>query len=330
MKHKNYLFAVLLLFITLPSFAQLDCGDIDMICKKAQELMSQGEYETALKGLQKAKEQPGIRNCSGMSNIDNLIRQIQNQKSNNVSFSYVPQTQRFNVNDVSFTMIAVEGGTFTMGATPEQQYEEWDGDDELPAHQVTLSAFAIGQTEVTQALWKAVMGGNPSEFEGNGNPVENMSWEDCQTFISKLNAATEGQRPVGREFRLPTEAEWEYAARGGNKSNHTQYAGSRDLSSVAWFLGNSSGETHPVAQKKPNELGLYDMSGNVWEWCQDWYHEKYYSRSPSTNPCNNTKATFRVLRGGGWFNDARGCRVADRDYYGPDDRFHYLGLRLAL
>ena len=239
-----------------------------------------------------------------------------------------PDTERtYTVNGVSFKMIPVEGGTFTMGATSEQDNPY---DNESPAHEVTLSGFCIGETEVTQALWRAVMGTNPSEFKGDSNPVERVSWNDCQTFIDRLNAATEGQRPAGCSFRLPTEAEWEYAARGGNKSRHTQYAGSNNVGNVAWYDDYSGGKTHPVAQKSPNELGLYDMSGNVWEWCQDRNDENYYSRSPSNNPCNNTKGSDRVIRGGGWYCNAWGCRVAYRVCGGPDDSGRDLGLRLAL
>ena len=239
-----------------------------------------------------------------------------------------PDTERtYTVNGVSFKMMPVEGSTFTMGATSEQDNPS---DDESPAHEVTLSDFCIGETEVTQALWRAVMGSNPSEFKGNSNPVESVSWNDCQTFIDRLNAATEGQRPEGRSFRLPTEAEWEYAARGGNKSRHTQYAGSSNLSSVAWYSDNSGDKTYPVAKKAPNELGLYDMSGNVWEWCQDWYDENYYGKSPKNDPCNNTEGSLRVVRGGGWLNLAGGYRVADRGGCGPDGSIYYLGLRLAL
>ena len=229
----------------------------------------------------------------------------------------------FTVNGVSFKMVAVEGGTFTMGATSEQD-NPYSG--EKPAHRVTLSDYYIGETELTQALWRAVMGSNPSYFKGDNLPVGHVSWDDCQTFIRKLNAAT------GKNFRLPTEAEWEFAARGGNKSYHTKYAGGSDLSSVAWCYDNSDDKTHPVAQKSPNELGLYDMSGNVWEWCQDYYDSDYYSRSPSTNPCNNTKASYRVLRGGSWHAYARECRVANRLYLMPGNRFFNLdlGLRLTL
>ena len=224
-----------------------------------------------------------------------------------------PTTQTFTVGGVSFKMIAVEGGTFTMGATAEQGNEAWD--DEKPAHQVTLSSYSIGETEVTQALWVAVMGSNPSRFTGNlQRPVEWVSWDDCQAFITKLNQLT------GAKFRLPTEAEWEYAARGGNKSKGYKYAGSNTIGDVAWYdvnaydggSGNPNYGTHAVAAKSPNELGLYDMSGNVYEWCQDWFSDSYYSSSPSTNPTGPASGSRRVDRGGSWNDLAESCRVSYR------------------
>jgi formylglycine-generating enzyme required for sulfatase activity len=171
--------------------------------------------------------------------------------------------KEFTVNGVSFTMVKVDGGTFKMGATSEQGSDAEE--DEKPAHSVTLSSYWIGQTEVTKALWNAVMGTNPSLSKGDELPVENVSWKDCQKFIKKLNQLT------GETFRLPTEAEWEYAARGGNKSKGYKYSGSNDLGTVAWSSNNSLPKTHPVATKQPNELGIYDMSGNVYEWCNDYY-----------------------------------------------------------
>ncbi len=226
----------------------------------------------------------------------------------------------FTINRVSFDMVLVEAGTFTMGATSEQE-DPWD--DEKPVHQVTLTNdYYIGKTEVTQALWKAVIGSNPSFFEGDNKPVESVSWDDCQEFISKLNTAT------GKNFRLPTEAEWEFAARGGNKSNHYQYSGSDDIDDVAWYHDNSGHETHDIASKRPNELGLYDMSGNVCEWCSDWYDE--YSRSAKTNPTGASSGSCRVFRGGSWFINARFCRSSSRNYYVPDYWSYSLGLRLAL
>ena len=236
----------------------------------------------------------------------------------------VPTTQSsnktFTVNGVSFTMVYVQGGTFTMGATSEQGSNA--GDDEKPSHSVTLSSYYIGETEVTQGLWETVMGSNPSKFKGANNPVECVSWDDCKSFISKLNSLT------GQRFRLPTEAEWEFAARGGSKSKHYKYSGSNTLSAVAWYKDNSGGSTHPVKTKSSNELGLYDMSGNVYEWCQDWYGG--YSSGSQTNPAGPSSGSNRVIRGGCWFIIARFCRVSFRYYSTPDYRSYNLGLRLSL
>lgn len=229
--------------------------------------------------------------------------------------------KEFTIGGVSFTMVYVQGGTFTMGATSEQGSDV--DDDEKPAHSVTLSNYYIGETEVTQELWKAVMGSNPSIFTGDSQrPVEKVSWDDCQTFINKLNSLT------GQRFHLPTEAQWEYAARGGSKSRGYKYAGSNTLNNVAWYAGNSGSSTHPVKTKFPNELGLYDMSGNVWEWCQDWFGS--YSGGAQTNPTGSLSGASRVPRGGSWIFNARSCRVSGRGYYTPSNRDNYLGLRLAL
>lgn len=245
--------------------------------------------------------------------------------------------QTFTVNGVSFTMIHVQGGTFTMGATSEQG--SYVGNNEKPAHKVAVSSFLIGKFEVTQYLWTAVMGNNPSKLQGIGmldllHPVENVSWDDCQEFIRKLNAAT------GKHFRLPTEAEWEYAARGGNKSRGYKYSGSNIIDDVAAYANNSvilealNKEKLPfhgtVGTLAPNELGIYDMSGNVWEWCQDWYGEDYYSNSPSSNPTGPSTGSNRVNRGGSWQSSAVSCRVSCRIYDSADLRSRYIGLRLAL
>ena len=217
-------------------------------------------------------------------------------------------------------MVLVEGGTFTMGATAEQGSDAYDR--EKPTHQVMLSTYYIGKYEVTQAEWQAVMGTNPSSFKGDNFPVEQVSWDDCQEFIRKLNEMT------GKNFRLPTEAEWEYAARGGNKSGGYKYAGGNNVDNVAWFEDNSGSKTHPVGTKRDNELGLYDMSGNVLEWCQDWLGD--YSSASQTNPQGPATGTNRVLRGGSWSNGARFCRLSFRDGCGPDARYGNGGLRLAL
>ena len=217
-------------------------------------------------------------------------------------------------------MVFVQGGTFTMGATSEQGSDAES--DEKPAHPVTLSDFYIGKYEVTQAQWRTVMGSNPSEFKGDNLPVECVSWEDCQKFIRKLNELT------GLTFRLPTEAEWEYAARGGNRSRGYKYSGSDAIGEVAWYRDNSGKKTHPVGQKRANELGLHDMSGNVWEWCSDWYGA--YSSSSRTNPTGPSSGAYRVARGGSWIGYAWSCRVSFRSNGTPTNRSYYLGLRLVL
>ena len=230
------------------------------------------------------------------------------------------KVETFYVNGLSFEMVYVEGGSFDMGATYEQCSDAYK--DECPVHSVTLSGYYIGKCEVTQELWEAVMGSNPSNFKGAQNPVERVSWNDCQEFVSRLNSLT------GRTFRLPTEAEWEYAARGGNKSRHYKYSGSNNIFDVAWHGDNSGDKTHAVGTKTANELGIYDMSGNVYEWCSDWYGS--YSAGAQTNPQGPSSGTYRVLRGGSWNYNASYCRVSNRNYNDPDFSFNGLGLRLVL
>ncbi|MBR4156726.1 MAG: SUMF1/EgtB/PvdO family nonheme iron enzyme [Bacteroidales bacterium] len=248
--------------------------------------------------------------------LNETLQAVSNKADKKQQVSSVTK-ETFTVKGVSFTMIAVEGGTFKMGATSEQ-----GSDDEKPVHNVTLSDYYIGETEVTQELWQAVMGTNPSYSKGNKKPVEKVSWDDCQEFIRKLNQLT------GMNFRLPTEAEWEYAARGGNKSKGYKYSGSNTIDNVAWYTSNSGSKTHDVKTKQSNELGIYDMSGNVWEWCQDRYGS--YSSSSQTNPTGSSSGSYRVLRGGCWGGSAGSCRVSYRYYFSPDDRYYNLGLRLAL
>ena len=235
--------------------------------------------------------------------------------------NYTPNVKTFYANGVSFEMVEVRGGTFRMGGTSEQGSDA-DSDDEYPVHSVTLSGYYIGKTEVTQALWKAVMGSNPSYWKGDNLPVEQVSWDDCQEFIRKLNALT------GQNFRLPTEAEWEFACRGGNNSRGYKYCGSNYIDNVAWYDGNTGDKTHPVATKLPNELGIYDMSGNVWEWCSDWYGK--YSSGAQANPKGPYDGSYRVVRGGSWDDNAKGCRSSNRTCNSPGYRSNYLGLRLSL
>ena len=232
----------------------------------------------------------------------------------------------FTVNGVTFKMIYVEGGTFDMGATTEQGNEAEK--DEYPMHSVTLDGYYIGKYEVTQEFWLAVMGSWPGTAQTNSYgvganyPAYYISWDDCQKFISRLNRLT------GATFRLPTEAEWEYAERGGNQSCHYKYSGSNNVDEVAWYIGNSENTTHPVGTKSPNELGIYDMSGNVWEWCSDWYGD--YSAEAQTNPQGPSTGSDRVLRGGSWSYYAKYCRVSNRYYHDPSDSYFNLGLRLVL
>ena len=218
------------------------------------------------------------------------------------------------LNKLINNMVYVSGGTFIMGGD--------ESSDQTPTHSVTLSSYYICKYEVTQALWRAVMGSNPSKFKGDNLPVEQVSWNDCQTFINRLNNYT------GRNFRLPTEAEWEFAARGGNYSRHYKYSGSNYISDVAWYCDNSGNRTHPVGTKQANELGLYDMSGNVWEWCSDRYGS--YSSYSQSNPTGATSGFGRVERGGNWCGLARYCCSSHRSYYAPGNSFDDLGLRLVL
>lgn len=254
--------------------------------------------------------------------VPDLLRLLGRGERQTVNYSS-QQTSKdleFTVNGVSFKMIHVEGGTFQMGATPEQGSDTYDR--EKPVHSVTLSSYHIGETPVTQALWKAVMGDNPSWYKGDNLPVGNVSWEDCQEFIQKMNRLT------GKIFRLTTEAEWEYAARGGKHLSPYKYAGSNSIDDVAWYNHNSGYETHSVKTKKPNALGIYDMSGNVYEWCQDWYGA--YSGSAQTDPKGPASSLHRVVRGGSWGFMANACRVSSRLGFSPDHSGGDSGFRLAL
>ena len=232
----------------------------------------------------------------------------------------IPPVLTFTVNGVSFNMMYVEGGTFMMGSEAANAEE-----DEKPVHKVTLSDFYIGETEVTQHLWEKVMGddNNPSAKKGTNLPVTNITWDECQTFVEKLSEMT------GMHFRLPTEAEWEYAARGGQKSKGYTYAGSNAIAEVAWYKENSNDQTHAVGQKQPNELGIYDMTGNVWEYCYDWHSQ--YTDQTQTNPMGATTGEKRVLRGGCYHYDSKNCTNTNRhSYYTPDKGGASTGLRIVL
>ena len=253
--------------------------------------------------------------------------------------------------DIDDSFVLVEGGIFGMGSNSGYSSEK-------PVHNVTLSSYYVAKTEVTQAQWTAVMGNNPSNFKGDNHPVECVSWYDAIVFCNKLsrmdsktpvysvdgktNPDTWGYTPCQGDsisgnitmnikangYRLPTEAEWEFAAWGGKKRKGYKYSGSDNLGSVAWYYDNSGSQTHDVATKAPNELGLYDISGNVWEWCWDWYG--LYNSTAQINPVGASSGYYRVLRGGSWFNDSDGCRVACRSILIPWGKSYYVGFRLVL
>lgn len=248
-----------------------------------------------------------------LSDATTLIDHVLNGVNNGSSHIFI-------ANNVMFEMVRVEGGTFTMGATAEQASDAFS--DELPTHKVTLSPFLIGKYEVSQTLWLAVMGENPSVNTGINLPVDNVTWNECQTFITKLNELTR------KNFRLLTEAEWEYAARGGNKSKGYKYSGSNNLGDVAWYIDNSNNTSHAMGTKAPNELGIYDMTGNVMEWVSDW--KGSYSSGAQTNPTGPDSGTYRVNRGGSYGNVERLSRITNRNSIDPNMSSKTMGLRLCL
>lgn len=202
--------------------------------------------------------------------------------------------------------VLIEGGTFLLGGEVN----------------VTVPSFEIGKYPVTQKQWVEIMGTNPSHFSGDSLPVENVSWEDVQAFLTKLNTID-----PNKNYRLPTEAEWEYAAKGGKLSKGYKYAGSNDLNEVGWYWKNSDGKTHPVGSKAPNELGIYDMSGNVWEWCNDWYGD--YPKEAEDNYSGPQTGEYKVLRGGSWFVNTVNCRSASRFRVNPGGWNYYFGFRVS-
>lgn len=260
----------------------------------------------------------GLKRFIGDSRLsDSPEREKEDEGSKIAKEDSLSSVREYVVDGVSFKMIYIEGGRFMMGSQSALAQE-------MPIHEVRLSSFYMGQTSVTQELWEAVMGNNNSNWKGLLLPVENISWKDCQSFIKKLNQMT------NLEFRLPTEAEWEFAARGGNKSKGFKFSGSDNINEVAWCGSNSNSITHEVATKKANELGLFDMSGNVWEWCQDKYSKNYYEESPINNPQGPKSGSNRVLRGGGLSSSESSCRVAYRNDTSPTYSSYDMGFRLVL
>ncbi|MDR1490003.1 MAG: formylglycine-generating enzyme family protein [Desulfovibrio sp.] len=235
----------------------------------------------------------------------------------------VQAAEKTYTNRIGMEFILIPSGSFTMGA--DKNFED-AGNDETPQHRVSISKpFYLGKYEVTQEQWTAVMGGNPSEFKGRSNPVEQVCWDEVQVFIQRLNRQEGHSR-----YRLPTEAEWEYAARAGTSSAYSFGDDADSLGRYAWYEGNSGGKTHPVGQNEPNAWGLYDMHGNVWEWVQDWYGERYYSSSPGSDPRGPSSGSYRVNRGGYWNSGAGYCRLAHRNGSMPDTHRSDIGFRLAL
>ena len=331
LQQQDYSYLPLYDYSTKPTNTSLDSFSTDKIEKASQTnsriciLWNKPQVQT--KSESKNKRRLWLRRTMVLVGIAGVVLGIvaylnYRQNSPIVYKGEIPQStiETIVVNGVKFNMVKIKGGTFRMGATSEQSNYD---NDEKPVHSVTLSDYYMGETEVTQELWEAVMGSNPSRFMGdNQRPVERVSWDDCQEFIKKLNQLT------GKEFRLPTEAEWEYAARGGKYSRGYKYSGSNNSDEVAWYGTNSGDKTHPVATKKANELGLYDMSGNVLEWCNDWYGD-YHSNS-QTNPTGPSEGEYRVLRGGSWDYRDRFVRVSGRGGSTPESRYDNQGLRLAL
>lgn len=318
------IFVTLLLLIAAITAQAQDRTCYDRLRTLGIEDYNAKKYEAAIKKWEIAKT------CSYVppdNDIDNWIKKAKNQ------LNAPPPTRQ----PYEPEMVFVQGGTFTMGYKDGR-----DSDclpDEKPAHQVTLSDFYIGKYEVTQAQWRAIMGNNPSNNKNCDQcPVDQISWNDVQEFIKKLNERS------GKNYRLPSEAEWEYAARGGNQSQGYKYAGSNTLDEVGWFWKNSGDKnlfgdwikekidqnnckTHPVGQKKANELGIFDMSGNVWEWCSDW--ATGYPSDAQTNPKGPVSGTYRVVRSGCWIIHDYYCRVSSRNIGLADDRDHVVGFRLA-
>ena len=301
-------------YFSRPVESGIGINKVEGEVKQTEERRILNENEERLQGEEESVYQPAERE---------VLKPTKGQVAKNGLLinwsSSVTPKQKEVLSRLVGNMVQVKGGRFQMGGTPEQGSDVYS--DEKPVHEVTLSDYYMGKYEVRQSEWEAVMGSNPSRFKGADLPVERVSWEDCHEFIGRLNALT------GLNFKLPTEAQWEYAARGGRLSKGYKYSGSNNLGEVGWYGSNSGNCTHRVGEKQPNELGLYDMSGNVWEWCEDWYGD--YSITSQRDPLGAASGSCRVLRGGCWSNEAGCCRVSDRYGNAPGVRSDGLGFRLV-
>ncbi len=302
---RKLLFVLLLLFAAVAAF-----GQIQTVTRKPSTSTKASAKPTHTTPSAKKKTATQTRKQEAAPKRQQTPRRV-----------LTPEEQQV-IDNLIANMVYVEGGTFMMGATSEQEVS--GKADNQPAHEVTLSSFSIGRYEVTQEEWQAVMGGS---FRNDAKlPVVSRNWRECEEFIQKLNELT------GKKFRFPTEAEWEYAARGGQKSQGYLYAGSNNIDSVAWYWGNAGSRLHPVGQKKANELGLYDMTGNVNEWCSDVYEKDYYSVSPKDNPqgpVGPEGPKYRVRRGSYRGGDKKECRIAMRDSFASWGGSDTTGFRLA-
>ena len=272
------------------------------------------DYDNASESWQAAlnKCEPNVEQQQKLNGYINQAKTALNNNTPTPSatthYSFEPET------------VLVQGGSFQMGSNG-------DGENEKLVHIVTLNSYYIGKYELTQKQWRDVMRSDPAKLAFSGCddcPVERVSWEEVQIYLQQLNLKT------GKHYRLPTEAEWEFAARGGNSSKNYTYSGSDSIVDVAWYEANSSGKAHTVHGLQANELGIYDMTGNVWEWCSDWFDENYYERSPAQNPKGADSGFYRVARGGGWGATSANCRVAFRYKFTPSLRNNRLGFRVAL
>ena len=309
----RYIFTTILLFISPFLFAQKIC--CESCYEEGQRFFKAKKYDAAELLFKRGMDCP--KKCT--YDFQKLIEEVKKARIAN------PVTAKKDTIPLVVTpfkepeMVFVKGGTFKMGN---------EGfDEEKPVHSVMLNDFYIGKFEITQLEWRGIMASDPPHLSFDACdqcPVERVSWLDVQEFLKKLNAKT------GKKYRLPTEAEWEYAARGGANSKNFKYSGSDEINDVAWYGNNSGGKTHPGGSKKPNELGIYDMSGNVWEWCQDWFDRGYYKYSPAKNPKGAFGGTARILRGGSWINFAKVSRVTFRDINPPNHINNTIGFRVVL